>query len=321
MQHPGRGVLFIPMKKYILLFAIFCSSLIEAQLSPGLQTLDVNGRSVDVVTPANYDPAKTYPVIFFLHGLGGNKSSLQAPGVADAGQFIGVYPEGTSSFLLGGGRAWNSLSGTNVFIGNVNDVAHLTNVYNAVSSRLGLMFNANKVFSVGFSNGGSMNLKMVKNTNLFKAVVIGSMSEEKGANGAIPTTATKVPMLFIHGIEDQVVPFNGGQGQFGLLANFEPVRDAVKRWAQYNTGFSDNYQQLEYLGDANLTKYYFREYRDEANKKASVYLYMLPGTPHDISSAAGFNIQNLMTTSLRFFTSPICYGFSREYCLRNNIIR
>lgn len=302
------------MKKTYLFFLALACQMICAQISAGKQTITVNNRSVDIIAPTNYSTTQKYPVIFFLHGLGGDKNSLQNTAAVDAGQFIGVYPEGTASPLLNGGRAWNSLSTIGITIGNVDDVAFLVEVHHTVDQLLGASSDLNQYFSVGFSNGGSMNLKMVKNTNIFKAIIVGSMAEESNANGAIPSTATKVPMLFMHGMSDQIVPYKGGRGSFGLLANFEKIETTVKKWAQYNTGVSATYQQLYFPGNSALQEYHFFEFRDEVAKKAPVYLYLLPNAPHDISSAPGFSQANIMITALRFFSKPNCYGFSRGAC-------
>lgn len=306
------------MKKLSVFFILFIAQQFWAQIAAGKQTITVSNRSVDIITPANYSATQKYPVIFFLHGLGGDKNSLQSAAAVTAGQFIGVYPEGTSNPLLASqginGKAWNSLTNIGPLIGNVDDVAFLVEVHHTVDHLLGASSDLNQYYSVGFSNGGSMNLKMVKNTDIFKAIVVGSMAEESGANGAIPTTATKVPMLFMFGMSDQVVPFGGGQGSYGPLANFEKIETTVKKWAQYNTGVSATYQQLYFPGNSAIQQYHFFEFRDEAAKKVPVYLYLLPNTPHDLTAATGFTQENIMATALRFFSKPNCYGFSRGAC-------
>lgn len=303
------------MKKFLTFLFVATVVLFKAQLLPGKQTLDINGRSVDVVAPANFNTSTKFPVVFFLHGLGGDKNSFQVPGVAElvtASQIIAVFPEGSPSPT--GGRAWNSFTATNIVLNGVDDVAHLTAVRDRILADAGAAADASKVFSIGFSNGASMNLKMVKNTNVFKSVVIGAMTEESGANGSIPATASKVPMLWMHGMADQVVPYNGGTGVGGVLVSFEPVVDAVNRWAVHNTG-QTAFQKIYFQGDANISEHHYREFRDEAAKAAPIYQYLIPNAPHDITAQRGYDFARIFQTSMNFFKNPLCYGLSRQVCI------
>ncbi|WPC12099.1 hypothetical protein LEQ04_04120 [Riemerella anatipestifer] len=84
-----------------------------AQLTAGVQTYSVSGRSYDVTTPSDYNPTKEYPIVFELHSFNKDRTQMNDPNVINEQQYISVRPEGTSVL---GYRAWNSWSATKSFL-------------------------------------------------------------------------------------------------------------------------------------------------------------------------------------------------------------
>ncbi|MBV7440144.1 dienelactone hydrolase family protein [Weeksellaceae bacterium TAE3-ERU29] len=308
------------MKNYLLLIFISWGVFINAQLST--RTYSVSGREYDVTVPSNYMSTKEYPVVFELHSFGKDKTEMKDQKAVDELQYISVRPEGTklpkwaTLFSSKRGNVWNTWS-ENKFLTNENDVAYITEVYNDVRSKMGATFNPEKVFVYGFSNGGAMAMKMVQETTLFKAVVVRSMSFVKGHT--IPNGAPKVPILFIHGTEDETVPYTGGKGKFGSFSpNFEAVKETAKKWAQHNDCQMQS-QDIQYLRTSEeLGEFWFREY-DNFTVQAPVYLYAVVDAEHGTGTTntnpkekTGFTHRNIKRTALRLFKSPPCYGLYQD---------
>ncbi|MHA3045013.1 alpha/beta hydrolase family esterase [Riemerella anatipestifer] len=292
------------MKKQLLFF-LGMPALALAQLTAGVQTYSVSGRSYDVTTPSDYNPAKEYPIVFELHSFDKDRTQMNAPNVINEQQYISVRPEGTSVF---GVRAWNSWNITKS-LGFGDDVNYITAVYNDIKTKLGSKFNADKVYVYGFSNGGAMAIKMVEETSLFKAAVIRSMSFESGHN--IPSTASKVPMIFIHGTADETVPYQGGSGKYGIMApNFESIKTTVDKWAAH-LGLSQPVE-IKYLKGSSTASdkdFYFREYSNATNP---IYFFVIDGGVH--ATDQQFSNSNIKRAMIKLAQNPKCYGIYRLAC-------
>ncbi|MRM82943.1 PHB depolymerase family esterase [Riemerella anatipestifer] len=287
------------MRKQILLF-LGVPTLALAQLTAGVQTYSVSGRSYDVTTPSDYNPTKEYPIVFELHSFDKDRTQMNDPNVINEQQYISVRPEGTSVL---GVRAWNSWGTTKSFFGD--DVNYITAVYNDIKTKLGSKFNADKVYVYGFSNGGAM----VEETSLFKAAVIRSMSFESGHN--ISSTASKVPMIFIHGTADETVPYQGGSGKYGIIApNFESIKTTVDKWASH-LGLSQPVE-IKYLKGSSATSdkdFYFREYSNATNP---IYFFVIDDGVH--ATDQQFSNSNIKRAMIKLAQNPKCYGIYRLAC-------
>lgn len=296
------------MKKIVLLF-LLTPLLGMAQLAAGLQTFSVNGRSYDVTTPSDYNSANTYPIVFELHSFGADRTEMNHISLINEQQYISVRPEGGTVF---GVRAWNTW-GVTQNAGYPNDVAYVTAVYNDIQTRMGASFDANKVYVYGYSNGGAMAMKLIEETNLFKAAVIRSMSFEQGHN--IPSTSSKVPMIFVHGTGDNTVPYQGGQGQYGFLSpTFESVKTTVNKWATFY-GINAQPTEIKYLAGSSAISdkdFYFREHFHNAYP---IYFFAIQDGTHATNQQ--FSNANIKRAMLRLIKSPKCYGTARglEACM------
>lgn len=311
------------MKIYSVCMLFFISVFVLGQLQPGRNSFNIGSRNFDVFTPLDYDNSRTYPIVFELHGMGFNKEDMHDQEVVNQEQYIAVYPEGsrprpTLNLLFGSffkGRIWNTWSQTKIAVGNRNDVNYLTDVYNKVKEIIGASFDESQVYGYGFSNGGAMVMKMAQETNLFKAITIRSMTLLKGDN--IRANTTRIPVLFVFGREDNIVPYYGGEGFYGYISpDFMPIKETVEKWATYN-GCNLVPQEAHFYKDGDVGEYWFREYYN-SQYKAPVYFYVVPGAGHfvfesnDNSLFTNFTDGNIKKTALRMFRNPTCYGFSRK---------
>lgn len=280
-----------------------------AQLTAGLQTYEVQGRQYDVTTPSNYNPSKEYPIVFELHSFDRDRTQMNDEKLINKENYISIRPEAVEkNFLFKKVRAWNTWSVTQT-MGFGNDVDYIKAVYNDVKSKVGTAFNADKVYVYGFSNGGAMAMKMVEETNLFKAAVIRSMSLEEGHQ--IPAQASKVPMLFVHGTADETVPYQGGKGQYSYVSpDFQSIKATVSQWASHS-GLTAP-QEIKYLKGSSPVSdkdFYFREY---AHAQYPIYFFAVDGAEH--ATSGQFSNRNIKKALLKLIKNPKCYGLSREIC-------
>ena len=107
-------------------------------------------RSYITYIPAIYNSSNTVPLIFNLHGRGGNSliAMYQADfrDIADTANFIVVHPKGLPN--ANGESHWNYGNSTG------NDIGFINALYDKLI--IDYNININRVYSVGMSNGGAM---------------------------------------------------------------------------------------------------------------------------------------------------------------------
>jgi polyhydroxybutyrate depolymerase len=180
-------------------------------------------RSALVHVPPNYDATKPTTLVLNIHGLI-ETNALQEQvshmsDVADARNFIVVYPEGTNGLA---GLSWNA--GT--CCGNTNeDVTFIRDLVKRLEEDY--CIDPKRVYATGLSNGGMMSYRLACDA----ADVFAAVAPVAGAVVSEPCTPSRpVPILAVHGTGDTIVPFNGGTDGFYHLLNFPPVSYSVDLW-------------------------------------------------------------------------------------------
>jgi len=171
---------------------------------------DSINRTYRLYIPSNYDPTAPSPLIVSYHGNGGNAAEqehiTQFSEEKYNDEFVVVYGEGLSG----------SWEGASYAKSGVDDVQYTADLLDHLEGELCL--DTNKIFANGKSNGGgfvsllSCDSKMSSRFTAFSAVA-GAFYQEtyKPCN---PTPAV-VPFMEIHGMEDNVVDYYGGNGMGG----------------------------------------------------------------------------------------------------------
>ncbi|AFL97086.1 alpha/beta hydrolase family esterase [Ornithobacterium rhinotracheale] len=277
-----------------------------AQLKPGNQDLEVSGRAYQVSTPSNYKASQSYPIVFELHSFGKDKTQMYNQKLIDELQYISVRPEGEKKPFVG--NVWNTWKETS--LGGADDVSYIQRVYDEVKKKLGNSFDSEKVYVYGFSNGGAMAMKMLEETNLFRGAIIRSMSFTKWH--VIPQGASKVPMIFVHGIADETVPYQGGKGKYGVISpNFESIKETVKKWSLHD-GLKQPPIEIKYLKGSSPSSdkdFYYAEYHDS---QSPIYFYAIEGGKH--ATDKQFSNSNMRRALLRMMKAPQCFGIYRQVC-------
>jgi len=222
---------------YHLLFALFlfsqCSDEEGCSVDTGLmtfQSISVNGvnRTYDLYVPSTYTCESSEPLLIDLHGALLSKENQRDVSkfnlVAEKEGFIVVFPQALNHFI----PAPVNKSGASWYNDDVSPQESL-DLFSALIEEMGSKYNidANRVYVTGFSLGGIMAYSTACDMSEKIAaigVVAGRMDEL--APTCEPTRV--VPVIHIHGTDDQNVPFSG-TGDLGS------IQGSIDFWVDLNT--------------------------------------------------------------------------------------
>ncbi len=165
-------------------------------------------RSYTLVVPDSYQATTAYPIVFGLHGNGGNGAGIRAQldleRVAQ-GKAIFVYPD-----AIGGGWDLDNAAGKN------GDVGLFDGILAVVQSSF--CVDLQRVFIAGFSNGAYMaNQLACRRGSRVRAVATfagGGPYENHGSydeSGHLVCPEKSVASLVVHGLADSAVAPSEGQ--------------------------------------------------------------------------------------------------------------
>ena len=198
-------------------------SALEPRVSEHTLVQEIDGEQVTrkylIQAPTVIDESKCYPLLFALHGNGGQPGEFvgQYRDVIDAGDFIGIYPEGIE-------RSWN--------LGKEASTANDTEFMERIVESLQSVANIDheRRYVVGFSNGAGMAHKLGIESNQFSAfvAVVTSLTTDN-----LPSNNSGNPSVMqILGADDESVPYEGGEGVMGHV--FLSGNESARVWAEHN---------------------------------------------------------------------------------------
>ena len=224
--------------------------------------------------PPSIQSRTNLPAIFNFHGYSGQAdqffSSTNLIDIADSNGVVLVYPQG--ALLNGGDSHWNAAPmNSNSFLNksDVDDIGFIMTLLDEVNQNN--ILDLKRVYAIGYSNGGMFSHFLACNTdNVFAAIgdVAGTMLLDT-FNTCDPSSS--VPVLKIHGTNDNVVLYNGYEED-----GYKTVIDVVDFWKQ-NNSINNEYifssmsssSWANYMGPVDFEKYKFGEEQDNS----SVVLY------------------------------------------------
>lgn len=185
-------------------------------------------RTYHVHVPQHLDPARPVPVVLALHGATMNGPMMAwLTGLnrkADQAGFVVAYPDGTGRLAS---YTWN---GGTVAASTADDVGFVRAVLDDLPAVVRV--DPRRVFATGLSNGAVMAYRLAAEL----ADRIAAVAPVAGTLGAIDCQPSRpVPVLHVHGTEDEYVPFAGGRGRKSLAAiDYRPVGETVRLWVRAN---------------------------------------------------------------------------------------
>lgn len=200
--------------------------IVFAQTTTHTITIGSDVRTYYVYRPTGFNQqTESLPVIFALHGLGGNASQMMLTGfnqIADTARIIMVYPEGKLNAY--NQQAW--ANGT-ALQSNANDVQLINVLIDTLYYRYNI--DLSKVYVAGLSMGGIMAHRLgcrLSNRIAAIASMTGTISTDDLTNC---TPAFPMPVIHWHGTADATVPYNSGQ-----LPTLELVPATMHYWLSKN---------------------------------------------------------------------------------------
>lgn len=196
-------------------------------------TVDGVKRTYHFHLPRNYDPKTPTPVVVALHGAATNGNIMEhfcgMTAQADKGGFIVVYPNGTGvgDALL----TWNA----GFFPAHVgkkpppDDIAFLHAVLDDLAKAAHV--DPKRTYVVGMSNGGMMAYRAA-------AEMSGRFAAMANVAGTIVIDPWQpkhpMPVLHIHGTNDHLVPFKGGDPKGPAFLRFPSTEENIKTVCDFN---------------------------------------------------------------------------------------
>jgi polyhydroxybutyrate depolymerase len=204
-------------RKLLLLVTATVAALSGTAQQEGSFFLDGDERTYLVYIPTTYAQGQSLPLVFVLHGAGGNAQDMVQTtnfnDLAETHSFIAVYGKS-------GGFGWNTDNGS------PDDYGYIDTLVDIMYAAYGI--DTNRVYSCGFSSGGYMSHAVgCRTTRCFAAVasVAGTMYQG-WANSCTPTFS--MPVLHIHGTQDLIVDYGGN-----FLSGLGAV-EVVQEWVGHN---------------------------------------------------------------------------------------
>jgi len=251
------------------------------------QELDIwaNGfkRSYLVHVPPGYDRQKPLPLVVVIHGAFDTAAGMETysgfSALSDRKNFLVLYPNGMG--LFGYLQHWNAGHCCGKAAKDkIDDVGFIEAAIEDVCSRLRV--DRQRVFILGFSNGGMMAYRFAaEKTRLlagaaFLAASIGGRPSESEPEWRIPNPEGPLPVMVMHGMADQDVPFEGGSSKRrGGPRSYWSVMESVKFWLENDECKKKPAKSQLCEGRVDVTSW-----KDCAGHTA-VSLYLIKGWAHD----------------------------------------
>lgn len=198
-------------------------------------TVDGKERTYILNLPPNYYEETGFSLVIGLHGGGGSgeqfESSTELTTKANAANFIVVYPDGVRGNGLLAARTWNAGGCCDYASENsINDVKFISAMIDQLIAEYKI--NPKKVYATGHSNGGMLSYRLACELSN-KIAAIGPNASTMVVTQ--PCNASRaVPILHMHSVLDQNVPYLGGTGS-GVSKHYNPSLDSVlNEWQRRN---------------------------------------------------------------------------------------
>jgi polyhydroxybutyrate depolymerase len=190
--------------------------------------------------------------VIAIHAAGGDAQSMAAVtcpdgNAADPGCLIAVADRETfavvSPSVTPGASTWNAGGGTNGYecvqglacASNVDDVEYFHDLIQAVKRVINV--DAGRVYATGYSNGAAMGHRLACELGDQLAAIAPVAGVNQFSAVATCAPARPVAVVEFHGTDDQVSPYDGGQGVYDTGIRLS-VPATISGWAAAAQGTS-----------------------------------------------------------------------------------
>jgi len=240
------GVIFI----FLTLLCSGCTASLPKEHPAGPKTyknsMDIRimgaRRTYLVHIPSDYNPQKPLPLVVVIHGAFDTAQGMEKfsgfSDLADREGFIVMYPNGMGIF--GYFQHWNAGHCCGKAASdNVDDVGFVAAAIEDVRTRLKI--DSDRIYMVGFSNGGMLAYRFAaERGDLLAAVAplaasIGGKPSEEAPQWRIPDPIQPLSVIAFHGLADDDITYEGGVSLHrGGTRTFWPVEKSIEFWVRHN---------------------------------------------------------------------------------------
>jgi len=208
------------------------------------EKIEVNGKNREYLFRAPHVDKK-YPLLILLHGGLENSVDIEKSTgmslLARKEGFAVVYPNAINGRWNDGREVLKEKYDDVLFISRLID--NILNSYNIDSKR---------VYACGLSNGGMMVHRLsaeLSHKLTAIASVAGNMPKSVGDNFSIER---EISALIIHGTEDPIVPYNGGEVKSNLQGLVLSARETAMKYVNANR--CSKIPKIEWLNKESMDK-------------------------------------------------------------------
>lgn len=176
-----------------------------------------------IQTPDAFEPTASYPLLLVFHGKGSgnkNKACVWKERIGDwinEKNYIAVYCRSYDDFH------WYI---EDACLSEVDEICYVQTIINNMKSNYNII--DNKIYAMGTSNGGALCQDLVREMDDFAAIAsFAAYKWESYDFGTVP----KIPLMQVHGSEDNTIPYSGGDI---FCLEFENAFVACHDWSVHN---------------------------------------------------------------------------------------
>jgi polyhydroxybutyrate depolymerase len=265
-------------------------------------------RKYFVFAPKDFKTKKNLPLLFVLHGGGGQGDRLDGltkfSQMVESKNFIAVYPNGIEN-------RWNDGRET-IPRKEIDDVGFIKILLETISKNHPV--DQKRVYAAGISNGGMMSLYLACQMP-DKIAAVAAVAANMPVNMAANCQKKKpLSVMFIAGKSDPIMPYKGGIiytfGGRGIGGNVVSIRESVDFWIKQNQIKSA--PQISEIPDSdpNDGTRTSREIYSNAKNGTEVILYATENGGHTWAGGIQYQPETIIgKTSRDFNASEVIWEF------------
>ena len=262
-------------------------------------------RKYLLYVPDSYNADSPTPLVITLHGFAqwpANQMQVSHwNDLADEFGFIVVYPSGTNFPLR-----WRVNPDSSNPDGPEKEVAFITDLIDKLENQYNI--DSNRIYANGLSNGGGMSVLLACRLSDHIAAI-------GGVAGAYVTPWDEcnperpVPMIVFHGLEDQIVPYQGASAETSRIS-LPDVPTWVREYAQSN-GCTLSAQELSTTSTITPIQY------TQCAQDANVVFYTIADGGHSWPGGGKLPEWIVGKTSMDIDATRLIWEYFEEYSLNN----